>query len=801
MIKLKNLLGWLDREGLFASGTSIYDLISQASLERFREKIDKASRNREEPFADWFGKSGRAYVPLISSHEQKIELIKSNHSHLLGMMNDLGLNWTAEDLAAGVKDRSHFNGKFARDILAVASFREDWETAQALGLPVIPFDEAKKEIKKLWINLWNWENISADTIKESFLQEAYEVGGLEADNWAINVKRNINFLISEAKGYLNSGIKKDQNSIIMVLTSRPDDIAGISTDRRWRSCLNLDDGEERRAVYCEIATGGFAAYLIKADDLEIEDPLARVLVRRFDSLFGKSYAVPEESVYSDGRDFPAFLPAIKAWLKEKQGDIPFGTYSMSGGRYSDTFDEEYEKEEEVALTPETIVDRIIDPKINKEDIKSHWIVTDKLHEYWEDIFAPDLLSLDIAHISRPKGFAHLSDAKEWIAKQDSAKWKSQIAKFIIDRANRYIAYANSAGGADNHTISELEGFDLTTEGSDIAEWTIPHSNHKRWSLREITAEEQVMAKKRAAKSGGLKWIESHLTLSDSSLRRWMKQSPKETIRLKEYLENSARTEISLRYLTENVIDHLIKNFPAFFPDDRNKKNIKSIHTYTTELAHYIKNLDAGEEREGLKGEALALLRDIYSDNAIISEYQPKDIRLKASPLSSKITYFTALSSELSKDPKIKSILEKIFVNLYHKNINKVNRPKKLERDVIVALDAIHADSPSTVQIYKSLLENALEADDGGETALFSLYFNLLKLGENGRPLIPVLESLYKSLKAKKKKSKRDGGGSELYITKIYKIIKNIREDKPQKRAGELRKNNEAELLNELERLI
>lgn len=121
----------------------------------------------------------------------------------------------------------------------------------------------------------------------------------------------------------------------VVVSMNSHDIASMSTGRGWTSCMNLKSGGHKRDVYCEVARGGFVAYLVRKGDREIEKPIARVHIRRFDSKSGRSVAVPEETVY--GTEKPGFMEAVRGWLEQRQGKVEAGAYRRMGGEYSDTF--------------------------------------------------------------------------------------------------------------------------------------------------------------------------------------------------------------------------------------------------------------------------------------------------------------------------------------------------------------------------------------------------------------------------------------------------------------------------------
>src|SRR5574343_573218 len=70
----------------------------------------------------------------------------------------------------------------------------------------------------------------------------------------------------------------NSNKYLICISKHPYDIAGMSTDRGWTSCMNLVGGVYRNKIKPLIQEGGLVAYLIKEDDLNIEHPLGRVTI-------------------------------------------------------------------------------------------------------------------------------------------------------------------------------------------------------------------------------------------------------------------------------------------------------------------------------------------------------------------------------------------------------------------------------------------------------------------------------------------------------------------------------------------
>ena len=108
----------------------------------------------------------------------------------------------------------------------------------------------------------------------------------------------------------------------MVCISRhPHDIASMSTDRGWHSCMDLNKPTEfTRYVPLTILGAGLIAYLIKEDDIKVQNPSSRLLL--------KSYVREGEEIdyenpnwllgvsYTYGVDYPSVTKFVQDWADE-----------------------------------------------------------------------------------------------------------------------------------------------------------------------------------------------------------------------------------------------------------------------------------------------------------------------------------------------------------------------------------------------------------------------------------------------------------------------------------------------------
>jgi hypothetical protein len=142
----------------------------------------------------------------------------------------------------------------------------------------------------------------------------------------------------EIKNLLES-FKKDPtrslkgNSYKVVISRHPYDIAGMSTDRNWRSCMtfafkgiNYPEGEVKagvnvRYVPNDITEGSIVAYLVSPEDvlpngkIALKRPVSRILMKPHVNMDNsKDYAYSEGRTY--GADNKKFSQFIKNWLVE-----------------------------------------------------------------------------------------------------------------------------------------------------------------------------------------------------------------------------------------------------------------------------------------------------------------------------------------------------------------------------------------------------------------------------------------------------------------------------------------------------
>lgn len=112
---------------------------------------------------------------------------------------------------------------------------------------------------------------------------------------------------------------------VMVISRHPYDIGGMSTDRSWKSCMNLRGGENEHYVPIDIEKGTIVSYLLNKNDLNIKNPIARISIKPFINKSNEKdvlYGIEQDSV-KYGRQHEGYVKKLINVLdiaqKEKTG--------------------------------------------------------------------------------------------------------------------------------------------------------------------------------------------------------------------------------------------------------------------------------------------------------------------------------------------------------------------------------------------------------------------------------------------------------------------------------------------------
>ena len=213
----------------------------------------------------------------------------------------------------------------------VRTFLKNWDKSRYKSIFSNSKYKKDRNAFRIYIPISN-EKISSNDIKpipaiESFLtQNGYSIidyrKGIVFDE---NKKQQIKigkvlqkFDRNDLLNLFNTDTNREatRSQHIVVISRHPYDIAGMSTDRGWTSCMNLNTGQYRKYVPIDIKEGTIVAYVIKREDKNITNPVGRILIKPFIDSLGsnKVYLVPESYCYGTGVD--GFSDAVEKWANE-----------------------------------------------------------------------------------------------------------------------------------------------------------------------------------------------------------------------------------------------------------------------------------------------------------------------------------------------------------------------------------------------------------------------------------------------------------------------------------------------------
>lgn len=131
----------------------------------------------------------------------------------------------------------------------------------------------------------------------------------------------------------------------IVISRHPYDIGGMTSGRKWEStCMRLPHGKSKNK---ELHTGGehhsyiqsdlshqtIAAYLTHAGDNTINNPIARVLLKRHTNMEGHDIWRPEGKIY--GNDDGSFRKSVMEFARKEFPSVPGEKYKKHPDLYND----------------------------------------------------------------------------------------------------------------------------------------------------------------------------------------------------------------------------------------------------------------------------------------------------------------------------------------------------------------------------------------------------------------------------------------------------------------------------------
>ena len=95
----------------------------------------------------------------------------------------------------------------------------------------------------------------------------------------------------------NRATSTKDSMLKVVISKHPHDVAGMSTDRGWKSCMTMGTGCNQHYLKKDVEHGTHVAYLVHKDDDDINFPISRIALKPFVGDKGHQVIRPEETGY------------------------------------------------------------------------------------------------------------------------------------------------------------------------------------------------------------------------------------------------------------------------------------------------------------------------------------------------------------------------------------------------------------------------------------------------------------------------------------------------------------------------
>jgi hypothetical protein len=191
--------------------------------------------------------------------------------------------------------------------------------------PVVQTDAPKVVVDELQQQGYEVENYIAGIARKSGTNRSVRIGRLLKSE--------------EAKKTFETDPKRKagkvaNNELIAVISRHPYDVVGMSFDRGWTSCMNLETGSNRLYLEEDVKHGTLVAYLIRNNDKNINAPIARVLLKPYlKGGKGKGTILVADSYY--GTATPEFEKVIDKFCEWANSGSPAGLYYLNDELYDD----------------------------------------------------------------------------------------------------------------------------------------------------------------------------------------------------------------------------------------------------------------------------------------------------------------------------------------------------------------------------------------------------------------------------------------------------------------------------------
>lgn len=189
---------------------------------------------------------------------------------------------------------------------------------------------------------------------DSLSPEEYVRGVITKDGRIFRLGRVLQRLDPSGKllGIFNGDVQRTGanltgKDLMLVISRHPYDIAGMSTDRGWTSCMELPNPRNRGGgcyhdrISSDIKLGTLIAYLARKEDTNLQHPIGRTLIKPYYASDNKHFQlIVSENVYG-------FMPEnvhheVRKWVKKNQNVLsnaherPYSSFLAHPDLYQDS---------------------------------------------------------------------------------------------------------------------------------------------------------------------------------------------------------------------------------------------------------------------------------------------------------------------------------------------------------------------------------------------------------------------------------------------------------------------------------
>lgn len=204
-----------------------------------------------------------------------------------------------------------------------------------------------KVIQSLLMKGYTTENYSTGLVshfetptKKIKISKALDLTGLKDQDttWKENKRTPAGTVTVEKSGTIQKAYTNDPTRSAalgakgIVFTRNQYDVAGMSTDRGWSSCMNMVDGSNKKYLRHDIDQGTLTAYFVHHDDQGIAHPVGRINLKRFANGSGHSIYRPEHATYGTVPD--GVIKHVHEWSEKHYPSEP-GLYMKHAALYND----------------------------------------------------------------------------------------------------------------------------------------------------------------------------------------------------------------------------------------------------------------------------------------------------------------------------------------------------------------------------------------------------------------------------------------------------------------------------------